>query len=444
MIVFMKKIAKILATVAAIAATGCTSYEIDMPLNPTPEVGPEVSANVIYQVNPRFFGNSDCLKGVNAQISRIADMGCDVLWIMPVCEPGELNAFGSPYCVRDFKALNPKYGTIDDLKAVVASAHSAGMRVILDWVANHTAWDCAWITEHADWYVKDGNGNIAATESWPDVAQLDYSNAEMCAAMTDAIVYWVDQVGIDGFRFDYADGVPHDYWTSLNATLRAKNPDILLLAETAKTETYADGFDMIYDWNSATTISSAFTGGKATDVVKEAREALAGVPEGKSILRYAFNHDVAADNDVARMFGSAEGVPAAYVLASMLNGTPMIYSSMDVEGLSGKQSFFDYKTLEFSDALTAQYKAINAAFKGSAELRCGELADYSTSKVVCFTRSIPGHKLFVAVNPTADVQTVKAPIELANSTMTDMLTGAETTVPTVIELAPYGYTILRN
>lgn len=444
MIVFMKQITTALAIVAAFAATGCTSYEMDMPLNPTPAVGPEVTANIVYQVNPRFFGNNECLNGIKSDISRIADMGCDVLWIMPVCEPGELNAIGSPYCIRDFKAVNPQYGSIEDLKNVVTTAHSSGMRVILDWVANHTAWDCSWVTEHADWYVQDENGNVAATESWPDVAQLNYSNPDLCAAMTDAIVYWVDQVGIDGFRFDYVDGVPGEYWASLNATLRAKNPDMILLAETSKFESYADGFDLIYDWECGNSTSSAFTGGKAYDVVKRSQEVLASVPEGKSILRFAFNHDVAASNDIDRMFGSIEGVPAAYALTAMLNGTPMIYSSMDVEGLSGKQSFFDYKTLEFSNALTAQYKAINNAFKASQNLRCGELADYSTSKVACFTRSIPGHKLLVVVNTTGDVQTVKAPIELANASMTDLITGTETTVPTVIELAPYGYTILQN
>lgn len=442
----MNKITTLLATVAAFAATGCSSsYEIDMPSNPTePVVGSEVSTNVIYQANPRFFGENDCLKGLNSQISRISNMGCDVLWIMPVFEPGELNAIGSPYCVRDFKTLNPRYGSMADLKEVVATAHANGMKVIFDWIANHTAWDCSWITEHSDWYVKDASGNIAATESWPDVAQLDYSNADMRAAMKDAMLYWVDQLAIDGFRCDYADGVPHDFWADLITALRAKNPDMIMLAESADTSLYEDGFDMIYDWEGATTISSAFKSGKASEIVKEAKEAIAKAPESKSILRYAFNHDVAADNNVATMFGTSEGVKAAYVLASMFNGTPMIYSSMDVEGMTGKLSFFDYKSLDFSTTLSDEYKAINIAFKESAELRRGELRDYSKSSVVCFTRSIPGHKLLVAVNISGETQTVKAPIELAGSTMTDMLTGSESEVPVVIELEPYGYTIRKN
>ncbi len=128
----------------------------------------------------------------------------------------------------------------------------------------------------------------------------------------------------------------------------------------------------------------------------------------------------------------------------MLNGTPMIYSSMDAEGLSGKLSFFEYRTLDFSTTLSAEYKEINAAFKASAEVRRGELQDFSNSSVVCFTRSIPGHSLLVAVNTTGSTQTVKTPITLAGATMTDMLGGNSVTVPVVVELAPYAYTILIN
>lgn len=441
----MNKIASFIVTVAAFAAAGCTSYEIDMPANPAePVIGNEVSTNVIYQANPRFFGDNECLKGITRQVSRIAGMECDILWVMPVYEPGELNGIGSPYCIRDFKAVNPRYGTMTDLKELVNTAHSSGMKVILDWVANHTACDCSWITEHPDWYVKDAAGNIVSPSGWSDVAQLNFANADMRAAMKDAMLFWVEQLGIDGYRCDYADGVPHDFWSDVITALRAKNSGMIMLAETANPDYYADGFDMIYDWNSSTTISSAFNGGKPADVVKEATEALAKVPDGKSILRYVFNHDVAAENNVATMFGAPEGVPAAYVLASMLNGTPMIYSSMDVEGLSGKLSFFNYMTLDFSTSLSDEYKAINAAFKASAEVRRGELRDFSNSSVVCFTRVIPGHNLLVAVNTTGSEKSVKSPISLAGSTMTGLIDGKQVTVPVEISLEPYSYTILMN
>ena len=439
-----KKISSILATVA-LAVTGCTSYEIDMPANPeAPAVGPEVSSNVIYQANPRFFGDNECIKGLTNQVSRIASMDCDILWVMPVYEPGELNGIGSPYCVRNFTAVNPRYGTMADLENMVSAAHGAGMKVIFDWVANHTAWDCAWISEHPDWYVRNDDGNIVSPSGWSDVAQLDFSNPEVGEAMKNAMLFWVDKLGIDGYRCDYADGVPHEFWSNTIEALRAKNADMIMIAETANYDYYADGFDMIYDWTSSTSISDAFKGGKPSDVVKKAAEALAKVPEGKSILRYAFNHDVAAENNVSTYFGSVDGIPAAYVLASMLNGTPMIYSSMDASGISGKLSFFNYTTLDFSAELTGVYTAIDAAFQESAEVRRGELTDYSNSSVVCFTRSIPGHTLLVAVNVTGSAQTVRTPIQLAGASMTDLINGGTAAAPLVINLEPYAYTILMN
>ena len=441
----MNKILSTIAAVAAFAATGCTSYEIDMPENPNPPViGNEVSSNVIYQANPRFFGENECLQGISAQLSRIADMDCDILWIMPIYETGVLNGIGSPYCIRNFTAVNPRYGTLSDAKALVDNAHSKGMKVMLDWVANHTAWDCPWITEHPDWYVKDAQGNIVSPSGWSDVAQLDFSNSGMREAMKNAMLYWVDQLQIDGYRCDYADGVPGDFWSDVIAALRSSHPDFMMLAETASPSFYDYGFDMIYDWNCAPTLSSVFNGGKPTEAVKEAQDALAKVPDGKSILRYVFNHDVAAENNVATMFGTPEGVRAAYVVASMLNGTPMIYSSMDVEGLSGKLSFFDYRALDFSTALSDDYKVINSAFKSSAEVRRGQLQDFSNSSVVCFTRSIPGHSLLVAVNTTGSVQTIKTPITLAGSVMNDVINNKDVTVPVTIDLEPYGYNIIMN
>lgn len=439
------KISAFMAAIAAVAATGCTSYEIDMPSNPDqPVVGKEVPTDVIYQANPRFFADNNCLAALNQHVDRISGMGNDILWIMPVCEMGELNAIGSPYCIRDFKAMNPKYGTIDDLKTLVENAHSKGMKVILDWIANHTSWDCAWITEHPDWYVYDADGNIVSPESWTDVAQLDYSNPEVAAAMKDAMLYWFNEADIDGFRCDYAHGVPQAFWSDVIADLRAIDPDVIMLAETNISEFYDCGFDMMYDWDSSTTIAAALTGGKPNTVTAEATKALANVPDGKSILRFAFNHDVAATNNVDTMFGTPEGVPAAYVLASMLNGTPMIYSSMDVEGLIGRQSFFDYNPLTFSDALTDRYKAINSAFKASAEVRRGQLDDYSNSSVVCFTRSIPGHTLLVTVNATNSEQTIKTPIQLAGKTMKDLISGSDVTVPVTVTLPAYGYIIYMD
>ena len=438
----MNKISLLMAGVA-VALGGCTSYEIDMPANPEPpKIGNEVSANVIYQANPRFFGENNCLQGITAQLPRISGMGCDILWVMPIFEPGQLNSIGSPYCIKDFKGINPKYGNEADFSALVQDAHGRGMKVILDWVANHTSWDHPWITSYPDRYQHDADGNIVSPSGWADVAQLNFENPDTRSAMEEAMTYWVTKFGIDGFRCDFVDGVPHSFWSEVISDLKASNPDIIMLAEGASADYYTDGFTMIYDWNCPTAISGAFKGGKPAEAVKEAQEALAKVPDGKSILRYVFNHDVASENNVATMYGKWEAVPAAYVLAAMLNGTPMIYSSMDVENMSGKLSFFDYRTLTFSSALSEKYGAINDAFRNSAEVRRGVLQDFSNSSVACFMRSVPGHNLLVAVNTSDTPESVKAPIVMAGASATDMLTGSELVIPVTLDLEPYSYTII--
>ncbi|MDE6207377.1 MAG: alpha-glucosidase C-terminal domain-containing protein [Muribaculaceae bacterium] len=432
-----------LLLVLAAGLVGCKSNGIDEPDTPTPPVvGQEVKKDVVYQANPRFFGENECLKALEAQLPRISNMGCNILWIMPIQTPGELKAIGSPYCIRDYYGINPRYGTMNDLRSLVDKAHAAGMVLILDWVANHTSWDNPWITEHPDWYQHDANGNIMSPMTWTDVAQLDYSKPAVRQAMKDAMLWWVKEAGIDGYRCDYVEGIDHDFWKDINSSLKAAYPDILMLAETGNPAYYADGFDMVYDWNSSSAIMKAFTGGRPSNVVTEASDALAEVPEGKSRLRYIFNHDVAAENDAASSIGSRDALPAAYVLASMFGGTPMIYSSMDVENLSGKLSFFDYKPLVFSNTLSAEYKAINDAFKATADVRVGTIGNYSTASIVCFSRKAADHTLLVAVNTTAEAQSMKMPITVAGFSVTEMITGNEFTAPVTLDLQPYGYTIL--
>lgn len=435
-----------LIAAAAILAPSCTSYEIDMPDNPAPPVaGPEVSSTVVFQANPRFYGNSDCLKSLTADIPAIAGLGTDILWVMPVCEPGsDATSIGSPYCIRDFKAVNARYGTMSDFRAMVDAAHSAGMKVMLDWIANHTSWDHPWIATAPERYAKDASGNIASANGWTDVAQLNYGEPSTGEAMSDAMMFWVEEGGIDGFRCDYADGVPHEFWQAFISRARAAHPGLMMLAETSDASFYADGFDMIYDWKFSPAVSSAFQGGKVSDIFVKSQESLKKVPEGKDILRYAFNHDTASENNVATYFGSREGTPGAYVLTAMLGGTPMIYHSMLTDNLSGTLSFFGYRELERSAALAAAYKAINGAFKASADVRRGTLKTYPDNKVAIFTRSIPGRTLLVMVNTSREECTVKTPISLAGEKMTDLLTGAEITPDASLTLAPYGYLIYMN
>ena len=177
---------------------------------------PAVHDVVMYQVNPRVFADSASLKAVTARIDSIADLGVNMIWVMPIYPIGEEKSKNSPYSIRDYKAIASEFGTIDDFKALVAACHERGMGLILDWVANHTAWDNVWLKDqgHKDWYTQDSAGNIIFPPGtdWTDVADLNYDNREMRDAMIDAMRYWIVEVGIDGFRCDVADQVPADFW----------------------------------------------------------------------------------------------------------------------------------------------------------------------------------------------------------------------------------------
>lgn len=412
----------------------------------TSTAGPAAPAgsDIIYQVNPRFYGDSECFGAIRSDLPRIAGMGCDILWIMPHYLPGELKSVGSPYCIRDYKKVNPRYGTMADLKALVDEAHRLGMKVIFDWVANHTSFDNVWTVTNPERYRKDAQGNIAATASWGDVAQLDFSTPSTLEGMTEAMNFWITECGIDGYRCDYTEGVPHDFWQKAIASVRKDNPSFLMLAESSRTDFYADGFDMVYDWNFSPAMSGVFKGGRASDLMQKSAATLSEVPEGKSILRYAFNHDVAAENALDTYFGSIDALPAAYTLACMLGGTPMIYSGMDADGVRGKLSFFNHMTLDFSDARSAVYKKINDAYKATADLRNGELLDYSTREAVNFTRSSAGDTMLVIVNTTDADLSVKTPITLAGSEMTELIGGTKAPLPVSVTLPPYGYVIYRD
>lgn len=452
----MKNRYKLLVLPALLLMSACNNddYDVTIADEPTPPtLGKVVSTDVIYEANPRFFATQNCLNALSDQLQRISDLGCNVLWIMPVCEPSTAaQSVGSPYAIKNYTAINPRYGTISDLTNLVNKAHGLGMKVILDWVANHTGFDNVWIAEHPDWFMRNASGDIMippGTE-WYDVAQLNFANEtiepQIAQGMADAMAFWINNCDIDGFRIDYASSpnIPSHFWVNLINDLNSIKSGMIWLAEADNADYYGYGFDMIYDWGSAPTISDAFLGGRPTSVVEEGQNAWSLVPAGKSILRYAFNHDVASEQSIDSYYGSVNAIPAAYVCAAMLNGTPLIYSSMDAVGLSGKQSFFNYTTLTFSNELTPVYRAINDAFKATSEVRRGYLRNFSSNTTVAFTRNTASQYMYVVVNTTGEPTTAVSPITLRGTKMQDLINGGEYQVPLEVELAPYEYKILVN
>ena len=177
---------------------------------------------LLYEVNPRAHSAAGTIAGITADLDRIKSLNVNTIWLMPVFKMGQLKSVGSPYCVADYRAIDPEFGTLDDLKSLIAEAHEREISVIIDWVANHTAWDHPWITQHPEWYTTNAAGTIVHPPgtNWQDVADLNFANPALQLAMIDEMKYWVFEVGIDGFRYDAADYVPFAFWKSAMDNLK--------------------------------------------------------------------------------------------------------------------------------------------------------------------------------------------------------------------------------
>ena len=404
---------------------------------------------VLYEMNVRQLTPEGTLRAATSKLPFLKDLGVDAVWLMPVYpigEAGRKGSLGSYYSIRDYCAVNPEMGTMADFDAFVAEAHRLGLKVLLDWVANHTSFDNVWTVSHPERYRKDGAGNISATQQWGDVAQLDYSVRSTRDGMIDAMTYWVREAGVDGFRCDYAEGVPHDFWKEAIDVLEKENAGIIMLAESQQTDFWKDGFGLVYDWNFPSTVSSMFRNGNLSRFGEYVSGLNSVIIPGRNYMRYAFNHDVASENSVDTMYGGTDGTVAAYVLAAFSGGVPMIYSSMDVEGLKGKLSFFtnSHRDLKFSDNLTAVYAAINNAYSASATARGGKMKHYGSADAVVIGFENGNRQLLVMVNVSNIGKTVKTPIAFAGARFMDLMDDTVSDLPVSIDLPAYGFKILIN
>lgn len=426
-----------------LVACGGSDDDNSTPSNPPVE---EIENKyVIYEANPGLFGNSGAFNNIANQLDNIRALGVNVVWLMPVYEQGVKDAFGSPYCVKDYKKTNPEYGTTAELKSLVSKAHSKNMKVILDWVANHTSWDHAWMNNKA-WYTQDSGGNIISPPGmgWNDVADLNYANTDMRRSMLDAMKYWVTETGIDGYRCDYAEGVPSDFWKEAIAELKTlKGNELLMLAETGKASYLADGFDLVYAWDFAYKLQDVFSG-KATvaSLYNLHSQEYEGVPTGKHRMRYTTNHDMAFDKSPIQVYGGEQAAFSAFVIATTMGGSPMIYSSQEI-GYAQPLSFFDHNPLNWNSNVPycRQYQTLMAAYQVSDALRKGELRTYDTGKVATFSRKSLKEKVLVMVNTSASAQQAKVPIEFALENAHSLTSNTSITLPSVLTMEAYQYNI---
>ena len=286
---------------------------------------------VIYEVFPRNFSPEGNFNGITARLDELKGLGVNIIWLMPIHPVGEKmrkGTLGSPYAVRDYYAINPDYGTEADLKRLVAEAHRRGLKVIIDIVANHTAWDSVMMA-HPEFYKQDASGKIIPpVPEWTDVAGLNYNNPKLCEYMVAMLKHWIDPAtfDIDGFRCDVAYEVPTRFWEEARVELTKVKPDIVLLAETSKPELLVNAFDLDYSWPLHSTLNDVLRkGAPASEFKRSWEESRKQFPRGALHLRFTDNHD--EPRAVAR-FGM-NGALAASALMFTLDGVPLLYNGME-------------------------------------------------------------------------------------------------------------------
>lgn len=325
------------------------------PTHAQPQLAPDTSwvrRSAIYEVFVRDFSATGNLRGVTRGLDRIQSAGADVLWLMPIHPVGELNRkapLGSPYSVRDYRAINPAFGTEADFRALVRAVHARGMKLIIDWVPNHTAWDHVWVREHPDFYVRNERGEMSVPRDdkgnltdWTDVAQLDYRNPALRREMIAMMRHWLVEFGIDGFRVDVAGFVPDEFYREAVPALRgAVDRPILLLAEWGDRKMHQLGFDLTYAWDMYSSLKAVWRGAPAHTFVTAALTDADSMPAGGMRLRFTTNHDETAwDNPPVVTFGRSRGARAAFVAATLLPGRPMLYNGQEVESPQKLRLFF--------------------------------------------------------------------------------------------------------
>ena len=354
-----------------------------------------VARSAIYQVFVRDFSAAGDFGGVVAGLDRIEAAGADVLWLMPIHPIGEVNrkgTLGSPYAARDYRGFEPSFGTGDDFRALVDAVHARGMKLILDFVPDHTSPDHPWVREHPDWYFRNDRGEPSVPRDaqgrltdWTDVVQLDYGVPAVRREMIATMRWWLQEFGIDGFRVDVAGFLPIDFWREATPQLRAAVPrPILLLAEWGDLAMHPAGFDLTYGWDGYRALKAVWRGeSPASAFVQQVQGEMDSMPAGGMRLRFTTNHDETAwDDPPVRIFQGAAGARAAFVAMALLPGRPMVYNGQEVESPQ-KLRLFERDPIVWeqpdADAARAFYARVLRLARTHPALRTGPLRAVETT-----------------------------------------------------------------
>ncbi|MBM3435813.1 MAG: alpha-amylase [Bacteroidetes bacterium] len=420
-------------------------------------IHPEWSRNAnIYEVNIRQYTPEGTFNAFMQHLPRLKETGVDILWLMPIFPIGEKNrkgTLGSYYSIKDYKSVNPEFGTMEDFKALVKDAHDLGLKVILDWVANHSAWDNNWITEHPEWYTKDSLGKMTSPFDWSDVADLNFDEPGLRAEMLDAMKFWLTDTDIDGYRCDVAMMVPTEFWDQVRAELDKIKP-VFMLAEAEQPDHHAKAFDMSYAWELHHIFNGIAKGEKNANAIEtyfEKQDTL--YPQDAYRMSFITNHDENSWNgtEYERM---GTGANTFAVLSYLLPGMPLIYSGQE-NGFNRRLQFFEKDSISWDagSPLNGFYKNLNqlkksnpALWNGTAGGSFDRIITAHKKEVLAFLRQKEENKIFVISNLSNDSLSVKVKLKEGNDEFKEFFTGdlQSFSDSTRIQLNPWQYCIYVN
>jgi len=446
------KIPLFILIASLIISIGCSTTKETIIEEETSITNPkEWSKNAtIYEVNIRQYTPEGTINAFAEKLPQLDSLGVDILWLMPIFPIGEENrkgGMGSAYSVKDYRAVNPDFGTLEDLQKLVSKAHDLGMYVILDWVANHTAWDNALINEQPDWYSKDSLGNnYAPVPDWADVVDLNYDNADMRTYMINSLKYWVTEAGVDGFRCDVAMMVPTDFWNDARAELDSINP-MFMLAEAEQPDHMLAAFDMNYGWELHHIMNEVAQGKMDASHFDTYFNKYDSLYQSDDIrMNFTSNHDENSWNGtVNERMGAAAELMA--VFSYMVPGMPLIYGGQET-GLDKRLAFFEKDTIPWKDSdWRSLYTALNKLRKDNKALwndGAFKKIEADSNAVYVVEREKEGDKVIAIFNMSAETQQANITSEMEVSMLTNYFTGEDITVKKgdEVSLEPWEYLVL--
>ncbi|MBI5058226.1 DUF3459 domain-containing protein [candidate division KSB1 bacterium] len=410
----------------------------------------------IYEVNIRQYTPEGTLNAFARHLPRLQQMGVSILWLMPVNPIGEQNrkgSLGSYYSVRDYRAVNPEFGTIADLTALVNRAHELGMYVILDWVANHCAWDNPLLAEHPDWFTRDSTGQpLPPVADWSDVVDLNYASPGLRSYMTDALKYWVTECGIDGYRCDVAGMVPSDFWDHARRELNRIKP-VFMLAEDENPLCHEHAFDMTYAWSLHHLMRDIAHGRKAVaDLDRYFPADSAAYPRDAFRMLFTDNHDENSWNAAVTERMQRAVKPFA-VLTATAPGMPLVYTGQEA-GLDRSLKFFDKDSVDWSKLplesfytsllqLKRSHPALANGARGGRFKRIHTLAD---SSIFAYSREQDGASVLVLLNLSSGLVQAKLTDREADGDYVNAFTGSPLRIQaaTALVIEPWGYRVFKR